>query len=141
MSGVFTTSLVVRAVSNVKHDIAMQVPFGFIFIIMKTIFEARAEFLLSLAQVSESKHQRVPHKATSEQRASPSFYSKGQAGRIIFCSSRSQAEKNKAATSRNKSGGVCGGAQLLPEEGPGARLPKHRCPSKDGENDFQKRPW
>ena len=61
-----------------------------------------AGFLVSLEQFSESKHQHVPHKSTSKQRAHPSFYSKGQAVRIIFCSSRSGQEEQSSNTPERK---------------------------------------
>jgi len=93
----------------------MRVPFG-LFLLWKQYLKPIPGLLVSLEQLSQSKRQHVPHKATSEQRAHPSFYSKGQAVKIIFCSSLSGWEEQSSNTQQQKQR-VSAGESTAPAQG------------------------
>lgn len=113
----------------------MQASFRFTFtVIIKTHLKPTADFLVSLDEFSESKHQHVPHKAPPTQRA----LLKVRQSELFFAAAVG-AKKNKA-THRNKSSRHRWRAQLLPGEDR-SWCSQHHCPSKGRENDFQKRPW
>lgn len=69
-------------------------PSGLFILLLKQYSKPIADFLVSLKQFYESKHQHVTYKATSKQGVLPSLYSKGQAVRIIFYNSRSDREQS-----------------------------------------------
>lgn len=88
----------------------MQASFRLTFIvIIKTHLKPTADFLVSLDKFSESKHQHVPHKATSTQGA---LLKVRQSGLFFAAGDRA---KNKAAR-RNKSSRHRWRAQPLPRE-------------------------
>lgn len=96
----------------------MQASFRFTFIvIIKTHLKPTADFLVSLDEFSESKHQHVPHKAPSTQRALLKVRQLE-----LFFAAAVRSKENKA-TRRNKSSRHQWRAQLLPREDPELAFP------------------
>ena len=94
----------------------MRVPFGFIFI-MKTIFETYTRpsgFPWTTLSIKAST---CPPQSYIWQWAHPSFYSKGQAVKIIFCSSLSGREEQSSNTQQHKQRVSAGESTAPAQEG------------------------